>query len=242
MKNNLTLIVATLALALVCSCSNKPNNETSNENSAPSAQTQEGESIEQFNEIEVAGAMQVFFSQDKNCSLRIEAPQEMKDKIVTSVNGKSLLISTKDEMTGEDASLPMSDVKVYLTSPLIKDVEVSGSGTFTATSPIEATRFDIDLNGSGNVILNGLLSCSYLDLELKGSGDIRISESKVDKLEAEVSGSGNINFENITANSINSTISGAGNIRLKGTAKTNTQSITGAGKVDITELTVENAK
>lgn len=242
MKNKLTLIVATLALFMTCTCSNKPKDKTSNENGAQTAQIQEGESIEQFNEIEVDGSMQVFFSQDKNCSLCIEAPQEIKDKIVTTVNGKSLLISTKDEMSGVYASFPMSDVKVYVTSPIIKDVEMSGSGTFTATSPIDATRFDIDLNGSGNVFLKGLLSCSYLDLELKGSGNIRISEAKVDKLESEVSGSGNISFENITANSINSTILGSGNIKLKGSAKTSTQSITGAGNVDITGLTVEHAK
>lgn len=242
MKNKLTFIVATLALVMVGSCSNNPKNETNTASNAQVAEAQEGANIEQFNEIEVAGSMQVFFSQDKNCSLRIEAPQEMKDKIVTNVNGKSLLISTKDEMVGIDASFPMSDVKVYVTSPLIKDVEMSGSGTFTATSPIDATRFDIDLNGSGNIFLEGLLSCNYLDIELKGSGDIKISEAKVDKLETEVSGSGNINFENITANSINNTISGAGNIKLKGSAKSNTQSITGAGKVDTSELIVENAK
>lgn len=235
MKNIFTFIIAGIALLSAGSCSNTGNGAGTSSQGAP---TQGDKSLRQFNEIKVAGAFQVIYSQGDKCAVRIEAPQELKDKVITMVDSKELTISTKEELVGVGTNFSASDVKVYVISPSIKGIELAGAGSFTTSGPIKTTLLDIDLTGSGLIDITASTTCTNLEVELTGSGNVKIADVKTERLKTKVTGTGDVNYAMLNAGKVESEITGTGNIILKGNAREHNQSVTGTGKVDATGLAV----
>lgn len=194
--------------------------------------------MEQFSRINFTGSMQVVYSHGDKYTVRVEAPQEIMEKLVIYVKSKELNIGNKNEFFGIGSTMSMGDVKIYVTSPVVKQIDLTGTGNLIVNGDVTASRLDVDLTGAGNISFAGLLSCSFLDVELTGSGNIEFANVKADKIDAQVTGVGNINYTNVEAGTVGSNITGAGNITISGTAGNHIQNVTGVGKVDDTGLKV----
>ena len=204
--------------------------------------------MQPFDEVEIAGAFKVTYEQGESHSVRIEASEQALREMTVYVKDGELRI----RQAVKKPTVSFSDVKLYVTSPAIKGIEIAGSGIFAATQPITVNELDSQIAGSGQILLVGVkgqktkmeiagsgtieigkMECTEADAEIAGSGDINLGTLICQDLNIEIAGSGNVNCQHIDADNVHAEIAGSGDVNLKGTVRHHTQDIAGSGKVNI---------
>ena len=213
--------------------------------------------VQPFDEVSVANAFKVIYEQGTEHSVRIEASEQAFKEMTVYVKDGELRIRKAVKKTSPMVSF--SDVKVYVTSATIKDIDLAGSGLFVASNKIDVNNdLDIEIAGSGRVLLTdvkckdvnldiagsgdieiGNIVAKDADADIAGSGDINLALMSCNKFDIEIAGSGNVNCGNIVADDVHTEIAGSGNVTLKGKVKNRTQDIAGSGKVNFEELKTE---
>ena len=208
--------------------------------------------MQQFDEVEIAGAFMVVYEQGTEYSVRVEASEQALKEMTVYVKDNELRI----RKAVKNPTVSFKDVKVYVTSPDINKIELAGSGMFAASNPINpGNDLDVELAGSGKVLLAavdcrnasleiagsgnieiGILKAKEVDTEIAGSGDINLGMMTCQELNAEIAGSGNVNCDNINADEVKVEIAGSGDVNLKGMVKNLTKEIAGSGKVNVSGL------
>jgi len=208
--------------------------------------------IQPFNEVGIADAFKIVYEQGSQHSVRVEASEQALKEMTVYVKDNELRI----RKAVKKPTVSFKDVKVYVTSPDLKKIELAGSGMFAASSPIKAGKdMNVEIAGSGKVLLAALTSQeTRLDIagsgnieignittndvkaEIAGSGDVNLGVLICKELNVDIAGSGNVNCSNINADEVHVDIAGSGDVNLKGTVKHHTKDIAGSGKVVIEEL------
>lgn len=209
--------------------------------------------MQPFDEVEIAGAFKIVYEQGAEHSVRIEASEQSFKEMTVYVKDSELRIR-------KSVSKPTSsfkDVKVYVTSPDLKEIDLAGSGMFAAKNAINTSNdMNIDISGSGNVLL-AAVTCNDMDMDIAGSGDIEIGNLNAKNVDADIAGSGDVTLgamnckeltidiagsgdvtcDKINADKVHSEIAGSGDVNLKGTVRNLTKDIAGSGKVNYVEAT-----
>lgn len=163
--------------------------------------------ITSYNEIVSEGSYEVYYSYDTLCNVIIEAEENIIPYVETNIHGQSLVIKTSHSQRLE-THFP---IKVFVTSPSLSNVILSGSGSISVDS-IKTCNLGINLKGSGNINVE-----SYTQLikaTLSGSGNLCLS-GRTSAGECNISGSGEINAYNIIQDTCFANISGSGSMNLQ---------------------------
>lgn len=161
----------------------------------------ENRTVEAFDSVRIAGSANVFVAQGSTPSLRVEADDNIMEKVRTSIDGNTLVVET------DGGCFKNVKLNIYATMNDIKRLEITGSGAIETKSAIKTDALDVVITGSGDAKLN--VTAKTVNTELKGSGDI-IFYGKADTLNINKSGSGNISATNFLAQKSFVTSSGAG--------------------------------
>lgn len=251
MKKVFNLALVALVAISMASCMSVSLGEYGGRDKTPTqvSQLNQVTTMDAFNKVEVAGGFKVIYEQGEQCSVRIEGPEQAINEMTVYVKNDELRI----RKSVEKPTVPQSNVKIYVTSPDIKAVDMAGSGMFTASNPVNASKFKAEMAGSGKIMLvqlscdaanldlagSGLIEFGKLDskvsvkADIAGSGDIKIGEMTCAKFNIDIAGSGNVNCDNITADDVHVDIAGSGDVNLKGQVNHHTKSVAGSGKVNI---------
>lgn len=216
--------------------------------------------IKGFEEVEVVGSPNVYYTQADSFSVRVKGPDNFVDNILTEKNGKTLTVRNKGKWGVVNISFSDEDeLAVYVTSPDLVAVRVNGSGDFISTNQIDTDNMNITLRGSGDINIDKLL-CDRCDVELIGSGDIDLPEveaketsavlvgsgdikmglSKVADTRLSLKGSGDIKVDfSEGCRSVDCTVNGSGDIGLSGKIGHFRGEKHGSGDIDIANLTIE---
>lgn len=216
--------------------------------------------IKGFEEVEVVGSPNVYYTQADSFSVRVKGPDNFVDNILTEKNGKTLTVRNKGKWGVVNISFSDEDeLAVYVTSPDLVAVRVNGSGDFISTNLIDTDNMNITLRGSGDINIDKLL-CDRCDVELIGSGDIDLPEveaketsavlvgsgdikmglSKVADTRLSLKGSGDIKVDfSEGCRSVDCTVNGSGDIGLSGKIGHFRGEKHGSGDIDIANLTIE---
>ena len=159
---------------------------------------------ETFDEVELEDNFVVYVVHDSVSEIEIETDENLMKYIKTEVKNGKLTIRT---VFGRNIN-PSQDVIVYVRSPFISDLTLSGSGSMYADS-LKSNNSEITLSGSGNINLETY--SNLLNANISGSGDMFL-EGNANQSEFEIDGSGCIKAYSLTQNDCFSTISGSGNI------------------------------
>ena len=207
--------------------------------------------MQPFDEVDITGAFKVIYEQKDNYSVRVEASEQAFKEMTVYVKDRELRI--RKSVAKPTAQL--GNVKIYVSSPDIKMVDITGSGLFAASDAITlSNELNVDVTGSGKALLASV-TCPKTVFDVTGSGNIEVGSLKADEAHADVTGSGKINLgtlncknlnvditgsgdmncDNINADTADIDISGSGDVNLKGTIKTVTKDITGSGKLHFNE-------
>ena len=160
--------------------------------------------VQGFSSVASEGSFTVHITSGTEHKLIIEAESNLLEYIETEVTGGHLRIHTRG-FTSLRNRLP---VEVYVTTPALKGIVQSGSGSIT-TGYFEAEVFNCVVSGSGSIETS--VAASVVDAVISGSGWLQISGSSISG-NLLVSGSGKLNAEDLLVRDCDAKISGSGNI------------------------------
>ncbi len=186
----------------------------------------ESRNTSSFNQIENSTEADVIYIQSDIVSITVRAESNLLGHIETETFNGKLKIGTDRHVNCMDYN---ERPVITVTSPELKNVELSGSGNLFADI-LSGNSVIIKLSGSGDVVAESL-SCDDLSVAISGSGDIEISEASCQDADINLSGSGDID---ITGESDRGhfRISGSGDINSGGFQLNNaTETISGSGNI-----------
>lgn len=177
-----------------------------------------------FNRIEVHGSMKVNISQGDVPKVQIEADENLIDYIEVNQEGDLLVIKTKDRYNLD----PTGDMRVYVTAPLFRSVDVSGACDIIGQTKINnSEKMDLRVSGAGEIKLD--VDAPALDVRLSGSGSINLKGETKDLL-LEISGAANAHCYDLLSENTKVVISGAGDAEVYASVKLDAR-VSGAGAV-----------
>ena len=159
-----------------------------------------------FNKIENQGEFNVYYVHDTVFRVVIKAESNLIPYIRTIVHGNTLEIDSRENLNPNDA------MKIWVHTPTLVGVKLSGSGLINAES-VTAANFEVILSGSGYVY-----------------GDAITGHFK-----STLSGSGEIDFD-LNSEITSAVLSGSGRIKLSGESPTADYIISGSGTIDAVNL------
>lgn len=186
--------------------------------------TKETRNVSNFNALDLSVSANVLLRQGTPQSVVLEGDANDIEKIETEVSGSELKIKTKP------GKWNIGKITVYITMENIKDLNISGSGSIKAETPVKANGLSLVISGSGNINIPEL-SASEISAVISGSGSmIYAGNSSANRSNIVVTGSGNINAEGLNSNDARVTITGSGDCKVNANDKLDVQ-ITGSGSV-----------
>ena len=212
---------------------------------------EETRKVDPFNEISLRIGATVHLEQGPQKDIEIVAKPSTLEELITEVKDGKLIIRFPNKKYFWSTFQP-GDITIYITTPEIKGLGISGSGDIIADDGIKTKILDMAISGSGNIRLSDL-SAERVKSAISGSGDIVVSgKTTAQDLSVSISGSGNFKGLDYSAEDVTVKIAGSGNagveatknlyIRLAGsgnvTYKGNPmidQSIAGSGSVKSTK-------
>jgi len=168
----------------------------------------ETRSVPSFVRVNNSGIFEVYITQTDYYEVVMEAESNLLPFIRTRVSGNTLYVETKDNLK------PNYPIKVFVYTPVVEDVKLSGSGLVYADS-LSVGNLDVDLSGSGTI-----------DLEATGN-----------EVNCTISGSGSI-YMYADASHVEGKISGSGQLDLVGYANRSDLKISGSGSIHSYEMPV----
>ena len=203
--------------------------------------------VDPFSEISLRIGAKVHLEQGAKQNLEIVAKSSTLDEIITEVKDGKLIIRFPNKDYFWKTFQP-GEVTIYITTPEINGLGVSGSGDIIAENEIKTKILDLGVSGSGNIRLSEL-SAERVKSSISGSGDIVLAgKEAAQDLSVAISGSGNLKGFDYSADDVSVKIAGSGNVdieanknlyvRLAGSGNVTykgrpmiDQSIAGSGKV-----------
>jgi len=179
-------------------------------------------SSQPFSEVISSGSFNVQIIPSAETRIEVKGESNILPHLSTYSNGTTLTIKYSDGYNIREHY----PVEVFLYTPVLKSVRLSGSGMVECGSFI-ADNVNLNISGSGSI--TGDFEAENIEALISGSGNMYLAGNAITG-KLTVSGSGNINAENLLLEHCSANTSGSGNIIVKVT-KTLNSTISGSGSV-----------
>ena len=200
-----------------------------------------------FNAVNVAGSFDVYIVQGSTESVKVEAPAEVMDHIITEVNGGELKIYNKnDKWNWGNWWGNHKKIVVYVTAKDLNSINLSGSGDVFFKDGISANSLKLRVTGSGDML--GKVNVKTLESSISGSGDMKLT-GQAENSTVRVVGSGDFTARNLltvsssvrvsgsgdaeinASDKVDAAVNGSGDVRYTGAARNVSSSKTGSGDI-----------
>ena len=166
--------------------------------------------VDPFTEISLRIEANVHLEQGKKQNLEIVAKASTLEEIITEVKDGKLIIRFPNKNMFWSTFQP-GEITIYITTPEINELGVSGSGDIIAEEEIKTKEIDLAVSGSGNIKLSEL-SAERVKSTISGSGNIVLAgKTTAQDLSVVISGSGNFKGMDYSANDVSVKVAGSGN-------------------------------
>jgi hypothetical protein len=200
-----------------------------------------------FNGIDISGSFDVYVTQGATESVKVEAPANVIDRIITEVNGGVLKIYNKNNSWHwGDWWGTHKKIAIYVVAKNLNSINLTGSGDVYFKEGITANSLKLRIGGSGD--MTGKVDTKILESSISGSGDMRLS-GHAQNSTVSLAGSGDYTARSLltvscavsvtgsgdaeinASEKIDATVHGSGDIRYTGTVKNVSSSKTGSGDI-----------
>ena len=185
--------------------------------------TSEDRHLSGFNAVSVAGSFDVYITQGSSESVKVDAPSEIIDRIVTEVEGGVLKIYTKNNTKFNWNWGDHKKMIIYV-APSLK-LKLTGSGDLNGK--VDVKSLESTISGSGDITVSGHADSS--SVSVVGSGDFTGQNLVTTNTTVKVAGSGDARIN--AADKIEASVVGSGDVHYTGTAKNVSSSKAGSGSV-----------
>jgi ketosteroid isomerase-like protein len=171
----------------------------------------ENRAVGPYDGIALSGWFTVELTNGDEGDLTLMGDENLLEHLETVVKNGTLHIRTEKGYSLKSGS--WSSDKIVITVPVksINEIALSGSGSITSHTTLEADFLNTSMSGSGDIALK--IATEKLKISLSGSGDVNLSGS-TNQLEIHVSGSGDVRAYELAANSVETVISGSADIQV----------------------------
>lgn len=203
--------------------------------------------VDPFSEISLRIGANVHLEQGAKQNLEIVAKPSTLEEIITEVKDGKLIIRFPNKNYLWSSFQP-GDITIYITTPEINGLGISGSGDIIAENEIKTKMLDMAVSGSGNIklselsaervksaisgsgdiIVAGKVSAQDLSIVISGSGNFKGLDYSADDVSVKIAGSGNAGVE--ANKNLYIRVAGSGNVTYKGKPQVD-QSVAGSGSV-----------
>ena len=208
--------------------------------------------ITDFNAIDLDGNFDVVYTQGHTTTATIVGNEN-----VIAYHKVEVKDSTFVDHTSEDAPDNMPSIRIIVSSPSLRTINLSGTGDIDIKDNLTCDNLDINLDGAGDIDIESV-DCSMLNASISGAGDISIDNMNCTSVNSNVSGAGDIKADikcrfihvevagagdadlNIDCNTITAIASGTGTLELKGHTEILNKNESGLSNVDTEKLEVKN--
>lgn len=170
--------------------------------------------VDPFSEISLRIGAKLHLEQGPKQNIEIVAKASTLDEIITEVKEGKLIIRFPNKDFFWKTFQP-GEITIYITTPVINGLGISGSGDIIAENEIKTKMLDLGVSGSGNVKLMEL-SAERVKTTISGSGNIILAGKAVAQdVSAAISGSGSLKAIDFAAEDVSVKISGSGNVEIE---------------------------
>ena len=161
-----------------------------------------------FNNVDISGAIDVYVKQDSVSSVKVEADDNILEYIQVHSDGSTLEIYTENNIRLK----PTNKIKVYISNPQYKEIQVSGASTIRCENEItSADAIDIGLSGASDGRLE--LNAPKISVHLTGASNTSI-KGKTKDFEGSASGASEIRGFDLLSENADVDASGASHIEI----------------------------
>jgi hypothetical protein len=168
----------------------------------------------------------VIYTQAPTYKVELRAQRNILDLIESPVVNGELRLRFKRNLNLRS----FDRVLIYISSPDMYSLSMSGSGKIEVPGSIVTTRMRLAVSGSGDISVDSLKSTDNIEAVISGSGDITVRKGSGVRANVLVSGSGTANMEGVVTNDVDANISGSGSVRVNALQTLNAR-ISGSGNV-----------
>jgi hypothetical protein len=174
-----------------------------------------------FTGIQVTGIAKVILKQDSVQSLRIEADDNIVDRVTASVSNGLLSIGL------QQGSYSNVTINVFASMKIIDKLVCVGTADFVTSAPIRTDAITCRITGAGSMTLSG--TATDQTIEVTGTGDVHNFDLVSTRCSATISGLGSLEL-NVTQQ-LDAVVSGSGLIVYAGNPSVVNKTIAGLGSV-----------
>jgi hypothetical protein len=178
-----------------------------------------------FSGIDLMVSGNVYYTQSPEYKVEVRAQQNILEVLETYVSNGNLVIKYENDVRVRRHE----DITIYISTPDMNSLRVSGSGNINTTNPINTSSMEMDISGSGNIAITNLTT-NYVDANISGSGSINVQGGTATEEKLKISGSGNMDLQHVAAKTANTTTSGSGDTHVQVSERLNV-TISGSGSV-----------
>ncbi|WP_331145036.1 head GIN domain-containing protein [Hymenobacter sp.] len=158
-----------------------------------------------FENVKASGALNIYLRQGSTTEVKVDAAPEILEHIKTDVSGNTLTIY-RDKKFSLSELMRSKSVKVYITTPKLEALEVSGACDVKGETPIKANNFRINASGASDVTLT--LNANSVSTDASGASDIRL-DGRVERQQVQISGSSDYRASDLRSDKADVDASGA---------------------------------
>lgn len=210
-----TLIGYIILMTLTCSCTKSPGS------------IKKERAVNAFDKIEVNGNVEIHYMQISEYHLEIEADAKDLQSITTSVKDSILFINAPET---DHHRKEHKRVIIYLSSPGLKQVALSGAAHFNSTD-LSAESFVLRASQGVDIRINRMYIKDNCKISISGGTDCIVKKLEADNLYLNCSEGSDITLRQLHTQNIVLHASGSSDVVLQG--KTDRITINASGGTDI---------
>src|SRR6187399_324332 len=166
-----------------------------------------------FNNIDISGALDIYVKQDSVSAVKVEADDNILEYIQVHTDGSTLEIYMENNIRLR----PSNKIKVYISNPQYKEIQVSGASSIHCENEITSTdALDVSLSGASDGKLE--LNAPKISINLTGASNASI-KGKTKDFEGSASGASEIRGFDLLSENANVDASGASHIEIFASVK-----------------------
>jgi hypothetical protein len=143
----------------------------------------EQRNIDDFQKVDVSGAMNVEVIADKDFNVTVEADDNLLGQIRTELDGDTLKVYSKGRIS------PKTKITVKISMPNLDGIEVSGASNVTASN-LKNDDLEINLSGASKLKIDGKTTNAKFDVS--GASKFDGENLEIENAEIDNSGASNV--------------------------------------------------
>lgn len=145
--------------------------------------------LREFEKIDIAGNIDVYYTQGDHVSVSAQGDEQLISSLDLNSDGHTLTVAQKPYRLSLSAL--RKGVAVYITTPDLTGVNMTGNGDFEANELVDTDNLNVTLTGNGDISFKKVV-CDKIFLNLTGNGDIDVDDVTAGTANIQLTGNGDV--------------------------------------------------